>query len=166
MFSAWEGPEIATFWLAIAAILISSASVWYTRRQSRAAEGALKLEKQREVERTRPQTRLSFSGWITEPVMATFILENRGTRTVDHAQIRVLTGDDETRLVGFGDDTELADREREFGPLEPGVPMKTTFLIAEDVDNVVVVLATYTVDADRWTERAEVELPRPGPAVF
>jgi hypothetical protein len=155
MFGSWEGPEIATFWIALVALGASCWSVWYTR-------AAHKREERRERERKRPPVVARFDKWLSEPLVALFTLENHGTVVVDRAIVKVVTGD--AKLVGFAENESSHPRLREydFGRLTPGEPVSTEFVTlakaAHDSRSEVFVI-TFQRDKDRWSEQYRVELP-------
>ncbi|HET6919883.1 MAG TPA: hypothetical protein VFI46_10515 [Jiangellaceae bacterium] len=110
MFGAWESPEIATFWIAVAAVFASGWSVWYTR-------AAHRREERRDSERARPPVVARFDKWLSEPDVALFALENRGAVYFDRAgPVKVVTGDpefvgfaeNESTILGFGSATSVA----------------------------------------------------------
>jgi hypothetical protein len=155
MFGSWEGPEIATFWIALVALAASCWSVWYTR-------AAHQREERRERERQRPPVAARFDKWLSEPLVALFTLENRGAVVVDRAIVRVVTGD--AKLVGFAENesSHLRLREWDFGRLSPGEPVSAEFVTLEkaahDSRSEVFVVA-FQRDKDTWSEQYRIELP-------
>jgi hypothetical protein len=162
MFGSWEGPEIATFWIALVALGASCWSVWYTR-------AAHRREERRERERERPPVVARFDKWLSEPLVALFTLENHGAVVVDRAIVKVVTGDAE--LVGFAENESSRPRLREwdFGRLSPGHPVSAEFVTLEkaahDSWSEVFVIA-FQRDKDKWSEQYRVELPEPRPRIF
>jgi hypothetical protein len=112
MFGAWEAPDIASFWFALGAFVLSVIALGFTY-------AAHRREVWRERERPRPPVTARFDKWLSEPLVALFTLENHGAVVVDRAVVRVVTGD--ANLVGFAENESSHPRLREydFRPVEP-----------------------------------------------
>jgi hypothetical protein len=159
MLGTWGGPDIASFWFAVAAFVLSVIALGFTyaahRREVRPAR-----------ERQRPPVVARFDKWLSEPLVALFTLENHGAVGVDRAVVKVVTGD--AKLVGFAENEASHPRLREwdFGRLSPGEPVSAEFVTLEkaahDSRSEVFVIA-FQRDKDKWSEQYRVELPRPGP---
>lgn len=158
--AAGTAREIATFWIAIGAALLSLASAGYTRREARAAEGALSLERQREVERGRPDVDVHFEKWIQVPLTAELTIENRSAGVIDRAVVVILTLG--PTQAGFTEDQERLRRDYTFRELAVGVPQRATFMTV-DMDSLddpkVKFLVTFQNGTDEWTKQYEVDLP-------
>ena len=61
MFGTWDGTDIAAFWFAFAAFVLSGWSVWFTW-------AAHRREQRRELERNRPVIDARFDKWLSEPI--------------------------------------------------------------------------------------------------
>jgi hypothetical protein len=75
------------------------------------------------------------------------------------------------KLVGFArDESQIRQRERDFGRLEPGMPTEPAEFVVVDPGTLdepsVKFLATYTMDDDTWTELLDVKLPTRGPSIY
>jgi hypothetical protein len=87
--------------VSVIALLVSGFSAWYTRREARAAEGVLELEKKRELERTRPTIQVDVV--TLDPDAGPWNkleIQNRGVRTLDSVKLEILE-DDWGRLFKF-----------------------------------------------------------------
>jgi hypothetical protein len=159
MLGAWDGPDIASFWFAVGAFVLSVMALGFTY-------AAHRREVRRERERQRPPVAARFDKWLSEPLVALFTLENHGAVVVDRAIVKVVTGD--AKLVGFAETESSHPRLREwdFGRLSPGEPVSAEFVTLEkaahDSRSEVFVIA-FQRDKDEWSEQYHVELPRPGP---
>jgi hypothetical protein len=157
MFGTWEGPDIAAFWFAFAAFILSICSAGFTW-------AAHHRERRRELERNRPEIDARFDKWLSEPIVALFRMENLGGVPVDQTTVKVVTGD--PKLVGFALNEHAQPRLRAyaFGRLEPGVPVITEF-VTLDKEHPVTLVATFRSGRDKWTKQYRVDLPKQGPPV-
>jgi hypothetical protein len=159
MFGAWEAPDIASFWFALGAFVLSVIALGFTY-------AAHRREVWRERERPRPPVTARFDKWLSEPLVALFTLENHGAVVVDRAVVRVVTGD--ANLVGFAENESSHPRLREydFGRLSPGEPVSAEFVTLEkaahDSRSEAFVIA-FERDKDKWSEQYRVDLPPRSP---
>lgn len=160
MFGAWEGQEIAAFWFAVGAFILSLVAVGYTH-------AAYRRGQRRERERRRPALVARFDKWLSEPLVALFALENRGAIVVESAVVKVLSG--YSPLVGYAHDkTQVRAREHDFGRLGPGDVVSAEFVLVGTAaldEPSVRFLATFVTSDDKWDELLNVALPSPGPMV-
>jgi hypothetical protein len=161
MFGAWDGPEIAAFWFALGAFILSLGSVFYTG-------AAHRREVRRERERQRPDVDVRFGKWVKEPIVAVLVIENLGGRSISQATVKAARGD--PKLVGFSVlETHYRSREHTFRNLEPGVPQTVNFVNLDKAASdkgVVKFLVNFRLGDDAWEKLCEAKLPPPAPAVF
>jgi hypothetical protein len=161
MFGTWDGPDIAAFWFALGAFILSLGSVIFTG-------AAHRREVRRERERRRPDVHIRFGKWVKEPIVAVLVIENPGGRSISQVTVKAVRGD--PKLVGFAvEETKERSREHTFRDLEPGVPQTVKFVEIDKAASdkgVVKFLANFRHDDDAWEKLYEARLPPPGPMVL
>jgi hypothetical protein len=161
MFGTWEGPDIAAFWFALGAFILSLGSVIFTG-------AAHQREVRRERERQRPDVNVHFGKWVKEPIVAVLVIENLGGKRINQAIVKAARGD--PKLVGFAEDeTTERSHAHSFRELEPGVPQSVHFVNIDKAvsdKGVVKFLVNFRHDDDAWEKLCEARLPPPGPVVL
>ena len=138
--------------VSVFALIASGFSAWYTRQQARATQGALELEKKRELERQRPKVDVRLTTLESDPWVKVEIL-NKGPHTVDSVKLAIL--DDDWNVFQFEGDsyTHVIVRDS----IDPGhttiVPMTRPERMQSSQR--IKILATYRAAEDEWQELLE-----------
>ncbi len=152
-------------WISVLAVIVSVGSVLYARRSAAEATRANDLEADRERRANRPEIELMLTGDFQ---MATLLVQNHGTVTVDELRLEIVGPDHALNETQFrSSQGEPVGRTHTFSALMPAMPQEAlVWLMQADGVTAIRFVCEARTPNDVWAFNVPVDPPPRAPWAF